>query len=183
VVAAGVSAAVTITMLGLLLGRPAPRPGPSVRTVAVRMYAPKPPPIAVPAPVAQGRLARPMRQGPPITHVPLAPASTLEPTRLEPAGIAPEPIRNEAQAAVLSAAEPVAPGASAPLRLDAATLHAAIAQSKGLVPRPSTADTPAARLAAGIAGAGKNDCLVANGGGSLLSLPLIAYAAATGQCK
>jgi hypothetical protein len=114
----------------------------------------------------------------------LAPASTLEPTRLEPAGIAPEPIRNEAQAAaVASSAEPVAPGASAPLRLDAATLHAAIAQSKGLVPRPSTADTPAARLAAGIAGAGKNDCLVANGGGSLLSLPLIAYAAATGQCK
>jgi hypothetical protein len=57
----------------------------------------------------------------------------------------------------------VVPAASAPLRLDAATLRAAIAQSKGLVQGPRPVDSPEARLSAGIAAAGQKDCLAANG--------------------
>jgi hypothetical protein len=184
VAAAGVSAAVTIMMLGMLLGRPAPRPVPSVRAVAVKVFAPKPPTTALPAPVAQGRPARPMRHDAPVTRAPLPPAPMLEPAPPEPAQAVSEPIRSEVRAAAgAPSAEPVVPAASAALRLDAATLRAAIAQSKGVVQRPTAADSPAARLSAGIAGAGKNGCLASNEGGSLLSLPLIAYAAATGQCK
>lgn len=116
------------------------------------------------------------------------PAQVLDPAPPEPARVTSEPIRTEAQTAgqattVAPLAEPAVPAASAPLRLDAATLRAAIAQSKGLVQRPTAADSPAARLSAGIASAGKNDCLAPNQGGSLLSLPMMAYAAATGQCK
>lgn len=176
-------------MLGLLLGRPAPRPVAQVRAVAVRVFAPTPAKPAVPArAAAEDSPARPTRHNVANPRAPLPPARALEPAPLEPARAAPEPIHADVPAAAQAtaaapSAEPAGPAASAPLRLDAATLRAAIAQSKGLVQRPTAADSPAARLSAGIASAGKNDCLAPNQGGSLLSLPLMAYAAATGQCK
>lgn len=193
-VAAGVSAAVTITMLGLLLGRPASRPVAQTNLVAVRLIAPTPVSSTVPTHrAAPEPPVRPTRHTLAKPRAPSPSARALERVPLEPARAAPEPIRAEAQvdtqantqaaAATTPSAEPAVPAASAPLRLDAATLRTAISQSKGLVQRPGTADSPAARLSAGIAGAAKKDCLAANGGGSLLSLPLIAYAAATGQCQ
>ena len=84
------------------------------------------------------------------------------------------------------------PAASAPLRLDAATLRAAAAQSTGDVRRLAqrsgqTLDDATVsereRLTSGIAGSAKGDCLGSNGGGSLLSLPFIAYSALAGKCK
>jgi hypothetical protein len=84
------------------------------------------------------------------------------------------------------------PAASAPLRLDAATLRAAAAHSTGDVRRLAqrsgqTLDDATVsereRLASGIAGSAKGDCLGSNAGGSLLSLPFIAYSALAGKCK
>jgi hypothetical protein len=190
-VAAGLSAAVTIAMLGLLRARPATSPVAQTRLVALRLILPMPTPVspAMPTPgVAPGQPVRPTRHRAAKPHAPMPPAQAIEPIPWAPARAAPEAIRAPTQpdaqaAAGAPSAEPVVPAASAPLRLDAATLRAAIAQSKGLVQGPRPVDSPEARLSAGIAAAGKKDCLAANGGGSVLLLPLIAYAAATGRCQ
>lgn len=85
-----------------------------------------------------------------------------------------------------------APVASRPLRLDAQTLGRAVAGTEGAVqrmarhsgtaldtPRPSQADA----LASAVAKTAVPDCLAPNAGGSLLSIPVIAYTAIKGKCK
>lgn len=81
---------------------------------------------------------------------------------------------------------------AAPLRIDRSVLRAAAAQSKGAVALlaeasgvelPSSEVAVVAQLESAIAHSGKPSCLAANPTGSLLSLPLIAFAAITSQCK
>ena len=84
------------------------------------------------------------------------------------------------------------PTASAPLKLDAATLRAAARGSRSDARRQAEASgrelgsgemlTAQQRLARDTASAGKPDCVGPDSGGSLLSIPLIAYQALTGHC-
>jgi hypothetical protein len=81
---------------------------------------------------------------------------------------------------------------AAPLRLNSSVLRAAAAQSKGaarLLAEASGSELPTSQVAvvapleAAVAHSGKPSCLAANPMGSLLSLPLIAFAAMTSQCN
>lgn len=93
--------------------------------------------------------------------------------------------------AAVAAQEPE-PAASRPLRLDAQTLGRAAAGTEGTVqqmarrsgtaldsPRPGQAEA----LASAVAKTAVPDCLAPNAGGSLLSMPVIAYMAIRGKCK
>jgi hypothetical protein len=84
------------------------------------------------------------------------------------------------------------PSASSPLKIDSSTIRAAGAQSKGQLQRlaessgqqlPGRGINQAEQLASRVSGAGKTECLASNESGSLLSIPLIAYAALSGKCK
>ncbi len=89
-------------------------------------------------------------------------------------------------------ADPSEPTASSPLRLDANVMRAAIAESKGMVQRgaefsgkqiPTAPRSRAENFSSDIKSAGKSDCLAPNKQGNLLSLPMIAYSAISGQCN
>jgi hypothetical protein len=85
------------------------------------------------------------------------------------------------------------PAASAPLKLDAATLRAAARGSRSDARLQAEASgrelgsgemlTAQQRLARDTASAGKPDCVGPDSGGSLLSIPLIAYQALAGHCR
>jgi hypothetical protein len=89
-------------------------------------------------------------------------------------------------------AEAPKPPASAPLKLDAATIRAANHASKSEVMKMAAisgtyiGDDPVSeseKLTGAIARTAKEDCLGPKAGGSLLSLFVIAYQAAKGECK
>ena len=93
-----------------------------------------------------------------------------------------------------NAEQPPVPNASeaVPLRLDGPVLRAAAIQSKGAIRRlaeasgsqlPSDRVGVASQLEAAVAESARPSCLAPNPTGSLLSLPFIAYAAMTSQCK
>ncbi|MEO5882003.1 MAG: hypothetical protein ABIQ06_06265 [Caldimonas sp.] len=82
--------------------------------------------------------------------------------------------------------------ASAPLRLDPQTIGRAIAGSEGDVRRMerrsgAELESPRASRSQALAGAvaeiGVPDCLAPNGGGSLLSAPILLVRALQGKCK
>ena len=90
------------------------------------------------------------------------------------------------------AATAAEPPPSAPLRLDAAILKAAIAGSESPVRRMAQTagemlDSPRVtareRLTTAVGAAALPDCLAPDAGGSLLSAPLIAVRALRGKCK
>ena len=96
----------------------------------------------------------------------------------------------------VTASEPVIlpPGSSSssPLRIDTSIIHSAVSSSKGSVAEmapqsgqalPAHRVSASMRFSSEVKAAGKSDCLTKNKGGSLLSLPLIAYAAVSGRCK
>jgi hypothetical protein len=82
--------------------------------------------------------------------------------------------------------------ASTPLRISSDVIKAAIARSMSPSQRnakasgrqlPTGSLSKAEALSAGVKSAGKNGCLAPNENGSLLSLPVIAHSALTGQCN
>jgi hypothetical protein len=87
---------------------------------------------------------------------------------------------------------PEASPASTPLRLDSQTLGRAVAGAEGSVRRMARnsgreLDTPgpsqSEELSTAVAQTGLSDCLAPNPGGSLFSIPIIAYMAVTRKCK
>ena len=94
----------------------------------------------------------------------------------------------EVAAAPRAAAEP----ASVPLRLDARTIRRAIAGSEGNIRQmagksgvdlDSAKESRSEALAGAVADKGVPDCLAPNGGGSLLSVPILLVLAMQGKCK
>ena len=88
--------------------------------------------------------------------------------------------------------EPPDPSASTPLRIDTDTIRTAIARSKGALQQAAESSGASMRtqavsvgeaLGSRVAATAKADCAASNSHGSLLSLPLLAFAAIAGQCK
>lgn len=84
------------------------------------------------------------------------------------------------------------PPSASPLRMDEATLRAAHQASKSAVQRMAETGghslhpdpvSSQQRLAAAVVSSGKPDCLAADAGGSLLSIPRLAYWALAGKCR
>lgn len=147
-------------------------------------------------PKAAPRTSRKLR--PPRQFQLATPHSVVQPVPSQPAPLTESTERaiTEPLAPVpLQGAEPAAPPeptASSPLRLDATVMRAAIAQSKGMVQRgaefsgkqiPTAPRSRAENFSSDIKSAGKSDCLAPNKQGNLLSLPMIAYSAISGQCN
>jgi len=142
-----------------------------------------------------GPMPAPQREAP---VAPVAPA-TDRPKRATTAAKALSlPSGADALPPALAATAPVAvaappPAASAPLRLDEAVLRAAarysISQARQLAEASGQqlgAGEPLSaqdRLARAAASSAKPDCVASNAGGSLLTIPFIAYDALTGHCK
>lgn len=154
---------------------------PAGTLLLLRTLAPEPtdPPPAPPAPPA-----------PPV--LPRAAASPVPPITLAPA----LPIHSTATATIGSAItvsptppQPPASAPLAPLRLDAPVLRQAARDSLSETRRLAaaagqsidSADGP--RLADNVAAAGKPACLGADAGGSLLSIPIIAYRMLRQTCR
>lgn len=181
--------AVSVTLGGLLVlatptvWRPAlPQPTRPL-FVTVLPEPTTPPEAAPPRPV---RPARPVR---PIT-VPRATAATPTAPAVE-APRAAAAISSTAPSATPGPAGPPAPAASAPapLRLGPEVLRQAARDSVSETRRLAAAagqplgDADGPRLADDVAAAGKPDCLAANPGGSLLSIPIIAWQALRQKCR
>ena len=156
-------------------------------------------------------LARP--EQPALTVVLLRPPAPPTPAAAAEAALAPQPARPRRAVAPASAlpsladALPAAPAAapepapvataarpaSVPLRLDDQVLRAAarysisrtreLAEASGQTLGSGEPASAQERLSQAAARSAKPDCLGPNAGGSLLTLPLIAFEAATGQCK
>jgi hypothetical protein len=104
---------------------------------------------------------------------------------------APAAIQESPQPQATTAEAPNLP-ASAPIRLDAATIRAANQASKSEVDKMAAVsgtyigDDPVSeseKLAGAIKRIAKEDCLAPNPGGSILSVFVIAYQAAKSKCK
>jgi len=130
-------------------------------------------------------------------------APTRDPRRVVPSPRAASPPRAFTEAItrpgpatapteVAAAPRANAEAASAPLRLDARTIGRAIAGSEGPIrqmARKSGVDLDSPKesrseaLAGAVADKGVPDCLAPNGGGSLLSVPILLVLAMQGKCK
>ncbi len=153
-----------------------------------------PPAVVMPdrraAPTASAR-STPRLPRPPISAItaPQAAALPADPTAIT---LVPTPPETPEASVTTASAEPPQPAASQPLKLDAQTLSTAARASRSGLRQLAEAGTgtlgseplsESERLAQSVAKTGKSDCLGANAGGSLLSVFVIAFQAAKGQCK
>jgi hypothetical protein len=163
------------------------------------------PPKRDPLPVAVALvLSPPARARPlPTTTPSEARAATRDPRRVVPSSRPASPQRALSEAitgtgpAIAPAEVAAAPGAetepaSAPLRLDPRTIGRAIAGSEGPIRQmargsgvdlDSPKESRSEALAGAVADKGVPDCLAPNGGGSLLSVPIVLVLAMQGKCK
>jgi hypothetical protein len=185
--AAAVSIAATLGLLSAI-GTPSPstwtskpvsRPAIEVRLLAAT------PPVAdratppTPKPTPGWLTARPKRESAlplPISAPPPEPSITVR--------TAPAPAEQPPEGATAPA--------SAPLKLDAATLRAAAGQSKGQVHRMAEASgqdtggnaaSQSDRLGTSVKNAAKPDCTTVGASSGLFALPVIAYALIKDQCR
>lgn len=182
--AAAAAAGLITTALVLELARlppAAPPPRAPVALPVTLVLPPRPPaPAASPAP-APARDPAPVRRPPPVPERAAQPAPITLPA-------------SPATAPAVARVEPPADAASAPppLRLGVEVMRQAardsLSQTRQLAAQAGQGldDAPvsgAERLADGVRQSGKPDCLAANAGGSLLSLPIIALQALRQKCK
>lgn len=172
---AAVAALLTTTALVLELARLPPAAAPVRAPVGlpVTLMPAPPPPAAAAAPVRARAAAR--APAPQPVSAPIAPP--------RPPAVAQPVARSEPPSDAASAPPP-------PLRLGAEVMRQAardsLAQTRRLAAQAGLDDAPvsgAERLADGVRQSAKPDCLAANAGGSLLSLPIIALQALRQKCQ
>jgi len=139
------------------------------------------------------KVSQPTLSAPSKTNLSKPATASLKRQQIAPESlVAPRVVAEHAIAAPQPALLPQVSPSGSPLKLDTATIHSAVSNSKSFVAQmalqsgqalPSHRVSASERLSAEVEAAGKSDCLAANERGSLLSLPLIAYAAITDKCK